>query len=72
MPIQFKDAEVSKKYTAVSEVDKQVRLITMNHQGMLSDITLPIADELFKQEATDLLQLKVADTGKAKEPAVSK
>jgi len=69
--IKFTDPAVSAKYNCESPVDKQVRLITHNHQGMLSNITLPIADELYRQQS-NLLSPKAAisaksDAGKEKD-----
>lgn len=70
MPVVFINTDVADKYEAVSEKDKQIRVITKNWQGNLSTVTLEIADELHKQEAIDLLKLKApakASTATVKE-----
>jgi len=58
MPVVFSNTDVAEKYEAVAEKDKQIRLIRKNWQGNLSTVTLEIADELHRQQATDLLKLK--------------
>ena len=65
--VTFTDAAVAEKYESASDIDKQVRVITKNWQGNLSTIPMEIADELFAQEATDLIKLKAtAKAGKEK------
>jgi hypothetical protein len=70
MPIEFKNADVAKKYTNDRTTDPRIHIPGKGNTGWagrLSLITMEAADKLFATPKQNLIQLKVSSNSSEQE-----
>lgn len=55
--MEFNNTAVAAIYAPVPATDRKITVIKQRYAGNLSDITLPIANEIYASGSTDLIRL---------------